>query len=55
MVNIISCIKIEQLKGARTGALLPEGRKNKSLDLGMINLTALSLLVDSIGFTVLDT
>ena len=41
-------------KGARTGtvatgALLPEGRKNKSLDSVMLNLTALSLKVNSIG------
>ncbi len=46
-------------KGARTGtvpvgAVLPEGGKNKSLDAGTANLTALSLQVDGIGDEIND-
>ncbi len=46
-------------KGARTGtvptgAALPEGGKNKSLDAGTANLSALSLQVDGIGDEIND-
>ncbi|HIP59987.1 MAG TPA: DUF3373 family protein, partial [Campylobacterales bacterium] len=46
-------------KGARTGtvptgAALPEGGFNKSLDAGTANLTALSLQVDGIGDEIND-